>query len=499
MPYVEDCFSMDVLNAVYSSNYLCKHLKLSLLSIPALKRVVKYRASEHERTTSAIESFTSKHTPCNNIKPITTITIINDHNHKCNLRGLDEMQELTSFNLDLQVTKCQEVEIAIPNNVQHFRLSNLDLGQVFVRFTSIPPHLKQLELICPLSGLVLPDYPPHLLAPYIPYMKSCTMIANPLNSPPLIFTQLDLNLPETTYLDPHPPAPQFPSSLRVLKLQPDWPNTYTFSDFPPSLEQLELFGGFTTPLGGLPKTLKTLRFWPVSLYPCFVDNSMHTDLLRNLPVGLETLHARYLEDAHVPDSVEHLSFTESQSSLPANLRVLNMSEYREGPYGDATKFARTLDNPPPYLTELVLPEDLSISSIDNLPATLRKIQFGWKFNQPLQLLPERLQVLIFKGYGGHENRICKAIKFNHPLDHLPAGLREIRFEGDSKYNQPFGHLPAQLEILQLLHADERTLAKLEFKRLMPRYELPHPSYTTPFLTNNMQSLRKEWDLGGAQT
>ena len=472
---------MNVRNGMYSSIYLCKHIKTFFLNIPALKQVIKNRASQSSKIT------------INRIKPINTITIVHERKRHCDLRGLDDIPEITSLNLNLQVTKCCMLNLALSNNVQQFQLTKLDYGSISLHFTTIPTHLKHLELRCSFSELTFMGRPP-LPRFYIEYMGSCSMDADPLKNIPLAFKELNLHLPLLRLPLRYPPLLPLPPSLRVLKLQvsPQL-NLFTFGPFPPTLEHLELYGDFTTGLSSLPPALKTLKYGPTD--PCPLTElkwlmstvSLDSDLpptlqtwdgettlpmpLLNLPMGLECLDVRLQEAAelHIPDSVKRLSIGTDEESdetfephLPPNLRALDMWGF----WHNSNRCS--FDNLPARLSELVLPPLFNLP-IGQLPATLRKIQFGWEFNQPLLFLPEHLQELVFKGTE-------RPIKFDQPLDRLPVELREIRFIGTSLYNQCFGPLPTQLEVLQLVHVDEQTLAKLEFERLLPRYEL-HPIIT----------------------
>jgi hypothetical protein len=391
------------------------------------------------------------------ICPIRTITVIINRKMPtvCNFCEIGEILAPALFNINLCITKSINMEIELPNNVQNFQLCQENcLTSAY--FVNLPDQLKQLNLTesCRFYSLDLPNFPPHLSTFHLPNIHWLHCIIPLLSLPPTL-QELRSSWADVV---PRPPLPLLPPNLKILKLdlRCNKPYQHPIDNFPPSLEHLQLLGDFTHSLGNLPASLKILEFGALNGPLC------------SLPVGLESLSIVDWENPTplmIPDSVKRFTVEAEalhetfHTSLPCNLQVLQMEEV-------VTLDRRLLDNLPP-LAELILPKALN-SPIGHLPDTLLKLQFGREFNQPLCLLPDNLQELVFRGEFGFPYAF--AIKFNQPLENLPANLREIRFEGSSLYNLPFV-LPPQLEVLQLVHVNEKVLADFDFKRRLYRYTL----------------------------
>ena len=73
--------------------------------------------------------------------------------------------------------------------------------------------------------------------------------------------------------------------------------------------------------------------------------------------------------------------------------------------------------------------------VDNLPSGLQRLTFGCNFNQPVDNLPSGLQRLTF-GY-----------EFNQPLNNLPSGLQKLIIS--DTYNKPLNNLPASVKITRI--------------------------------------------------
>ena len=69
--------------------------------------------------------------------------------------------------------------------------------------------------------------------------------------------------------------------------------------------------------------------------------------------------------------------------------------------------------------------------VENLPASLTQITFGWDFNQPVEQLPASVMHLTF------------GRKFNQSVEQLPSSIAELSFHRG--YQQPVDCLPANVK------------------------------------------------------
>lgn len=97
--------------------------------------------------------------------------------------------------------------------------------------------------------------------------------------------------------------------------------------------------------------------------------------------------------------------------------------------------------------------DFNCQITKKLPNNIKKIYFGWYFNQELINLPDELEHLKL---GNHFNKnvdnLPKSLKtleilgdFNHPVNNLPLGLKRIVF--GEHFNQPLDCLPYGVEYI----------------------------------------------------
>lgn len=77
------------------------------------------------------------------------------------------------------------------------------------------------------------------------------------------------------------------------------------------------------------------------------------------------------------------------------------------------------------------------NNVDNLPETIKYINFGKFFNRPINNLPKNIISLKFS----------KQSQFGHPLDKLPPKLKILEFENYAAYGHSLQNLPKSLKIL----------------------------------------------------
>ena len=124
------------------------------------------------------------------------------------------------------------------------------------------------------------------------------------------------------------------------------------------------------------------------------------------------------------------------------------------------KFNHSVDNLPQNLQELIFHDDSQFNkSIDNLPKSLISLKLEYKFNHSVDNLPQKLQELVFTDSSQFDKPIDNlpnnliSLKlgylFNHSVNNLPKKLQELVFANNSKFNKPIDNLPNSLISLKL--------------------------------------------------
>ncbi len=81
--------------------------------------------------------------------------------------------------------------------------------------------------------------------------------------------------------------------------------------------------------------------------------------------------------------------------------------------------------------------------IDYLPDGITHLRFGMKFNQPIDNLPQTLKYLNIS------SDECAYCEFNQPIDNLPNSLEWLCIILNKKFNHPIDNLPIGLKKLYL--------------------------------------------------
>jgi hypothetical protein len=142
---------------------------------------------------------------------------------------------------------------------------------------------------------------------------------------------------------------------------------------------------------------------------------------------------------YLPPRIEKIIFNEKFNKF--NQRVDNLPTFNPEKGENGLKkitfgyhFNQPVDNLPTRLQRLTFGCNFN-QSVDNLPIGLKRLTFGYKFNQPVDNLPSGLQRLTF-GY-----------EFNQPLNNLPSGLQKLIIS--DTYNKPLNNLPASVKITRI--------------------------------------------------
>jgi hypothetical protein len=143
---------------------------------------------------------------------------------------------------------------------------------------------------------------------------------------------------------------------------------------------------------------------------------------------------------NLPDNITHIElptkYNQNIEKFPKNLKVLIMNEY--------------------YNKELYLSEPLeelifqTVASEFNqniiFPSTIKYIQFGDRYDQPLNNLPHSLETLILS------NKTS-----THPLDNLPSNLKTLKLLNAINNNINLNYLPQCLTYLEITRYDKTEL------------------------------------------
>ncbi len=251
------------------------------------------------------------------------------------------------------------------------------------------------------------------------------------------------------------PTFQWPKSLTHLCLGSSF--DFPVANLPEKLQSLTLSTmEFRSPIVSLPPNLRVLRL-----------ASRYESPLPSLPSTLTHLdlggYTGPLADLHWPSQLQvlHLGrfvFNQTFEDLPDTLKELNFGDTFNGvlprlPSGLKVLRFRAFDQPlqllPQQLTELFLGDHFN-QPVDQLclPESLRVLVFGTRFNQPVYHLkwPAGLKSLVF----GRD--------FNQHVEGLPDGLTHLTF--GYRFNRPIFALPPALQALTFGHWFDQPLPTL---------------------------------------
>jgi len=142
---------------------------------------------------------------------------------------------------------------------------------------------------------------------------------------------------------------------------------------------------------------------------------------------------KYDLSKYLPDFIEEIELNND-----ANCRISNLpNTVKKITFG--FNYNQILDDLPDSIEEIVFNEHPELrdsrfnNEINNLPKKLKKLVLSQDFNQTVDNLPINLETLIFK------------LKFNKSIDFLPQNLRILKLDRD--FNYPLNNLPNNLEVL----------------------------------------------------
>jgi len=142
---------------------------------------------------------------------------------------------------------------------------------------------------------------------------------------------------------------------------------------------------------------------------------------------------------YLPSRIEKIVFNEKFNKFNQSVNNLPTFNPENGENGlkkitFGYHFNQPVDNLPSGLQRLTFGCNFN-QPVDNLPSGLKRLRFSHNFNQPVDNLPTGLQRLTF-GY-----------KFNQPLNNLPSGLQKLIIS--DTYYKPLNNLPASVKITRI--------------------------------------------------
>lgn len=308
-----------------------------------------------------------------------------------------------------------DINITCNPNSQLLQLSII--GHPSVSFLNVP---SKLRLLMTESINSLPESPfPQLTHIYVgrlfrsgvdlrnfpSLMKLCFPLNGEynceLNHLPPTLKHLELGGTYTRPLD------QLPSGLRTLKfvaVRQHYP--HNFNNLPDKLETLEISVGkeYALPITSLPQSLQTLKI------KCFDA----ANIIVNLPSKLSHLSITFgaieknIVECKLPSKLQQLKLcghTNAIEHLPPNLETLDMGGmwHRGGNIFATTNHLKHLINHElsVFLHTLILPNFFNspFPSPQQQLSRLKRIEFGVKFNQSLDLLPPNVEFIVFNSGG----------------------------------------------------------------------------------------------------
>jgi len=358
--------------------------------------------------------------------------------------------------------------LVLPPCLEEFNTSDLP------KYVSLPPSLKRLS--CPEVDVALPESLEELtlksdvpfdhvvFPPRLRVMRFSEYHGYPM---PASLVSVWSSLEELRGFTGH--SVPLPSSLKKLTISARVEQLEKMS-LPEGLLELKFGSSFKSSVAGLvlPSSLKVLEFGH--------RFNQSVQSLR-LPLGLETLafgddFNQSLDGVELPPSLRSLSlglaFDHPAPRLPSSLRVLRIANYSKRDWCQLQL--------PEGLEELLV-GDGSVSGL-RLPSSLKKLEFGYSFNDSVSdlELPSSLQSLIF---GWRFNQPLSGLRlpchlcllrlgeyFNQSVADLklPSELVELRFGGGFRHNLPPASLPSSLRVLAFDSDDADSAAELSSLR-----------------------------------
>ena len=266
------------------------------------------------------------------------------------------------------------------------------------------------------------------------------------------------------------PINNLPDGIKVLIMGKSF--NYPLN-LPESLEELEIGSSYNHQINKLPELLKKIKYmnsfnssidgFPDSLTHLYLNGDYFNLPINKLPVNLTVLSVgdRFNHPINIFSlyPLEELylgnSFNQSVENLPATLKKLGL--------GNA--FNQSVENLPATLKKLTLGNAFN-QSINNLPKELIELTLGNAFNQPVDNLPKELiELTLGNAFNQPIHNLLKELieltlgnAFNQPVDNLPERLSKLTL-GDA-FNQPVNNLPNRLMELALGNAFNQPIENL---------------------------------------
>lgn len=281
---------------------------------------------------------------------------------------------------------------------------------------------------------------------------------------PFVFSHLNINYTKyqeyiSQYLSekgrPFPFTPQRIVVDQLLKEVPPtvtqitlhridgWTDSINASNITHLLLHFETYKLFDSSLDNLPSSLTYLEL-PLASFPKHSLTKLPPSLtyieefkksIDILPPSL--IHLKFEETFHspldrLPQSIKTIwfpcgsAFNQKVDNLPHSLKKIEFGGL----------FDKTVDHLPPSLTWIRFGRNFN-QRVDNLPSSITRIEFGYDFNQRVDNLPQSLTHLMFGRF------------FNHPVDSLPSKLKCLSF--GTEFNQPIDKLPSSLIALSIYY------------------------------------------------
>jgi hypothetical protein len=358
--------------------------------------------------------------PLNLPDSIQVLDLGSSFNQDLDLRNLKQLKILRlgySFNRDIVITSESLIELELGKNFRKKIYFNSNSG--FSSEFYIPSSLKKLSILCKLPFRIIK------------------------------FSSLEhLELHDYKY-----PIPEFPSTLRSLKL---CNIDINIDSLPDSIEDLSITN-FTfsyrnraytisqRSLSGM-QQISSYLILPKKLMRLYIHD--YDAILIDIPDTLISLT--------VQGSIE-LRFNE----FPKKLRIIDLS-------GNTHPFL-------PKLHDEIIGLRLSKTFKDSLelPREVRILSFGREFNQNIAQFPKNLEYLEFGD------------KFNMPIPELPSSLKGLSFGQCFNFDLP--PLPPNLQYLKLGKSFNKAIIELPSK--LKYLELRDFEYELPILPDSIRTLK----------
>lgn len=227
------------------------------------------------------------------------------------------------------------------------------------------------------------------------------------------------------------PLLNLPNGLKYLKFGHEF---NSLIELPNSLEELHLGTYYNQVINKLPPFLKVLGVQGNNTFSCRIPDTVKTlNLCRDFPIPPTTT-----------ELIINYGVTIFEKDIPSMLTKLVLPPY----------FDDYIDKFPDTITHLEFGSRYN-KPIQNLPKNLRFLKLGYYFNKSISFVPDTVEHLELdnafnlkpKKYPKNLKYLKFKGKFNKPVDNLPHGLLCLKLSND--FNQPLDNLPSTLTHLKI--------------------------------------------------